>query len=298
MKHAIYPGNRRPGAHIAVTAVSHRYRRNASDALSGINFEVQPSEAVALVGRSGCGKSTLLHILSGLTMPTVGEVRIDGALVAGPSPRWIVMFQQPHLYPWMTVEQNVGLGMKFAGRPRREIRDRVRDLLGLVELGDYAGRNVQDLSGGQQQRVALARSLAVQPEVLLLDEPFSALDAVTRRALQRDVRRIAVEYGITLVIVTHDIPEAIAMADRALVMASDPGRIVENVPIEIDRQDRERRGAETQVAQAKLQAAFERAVGRTADPAPLRAGQDLPNQVVSKQDTAKPDTLKIVAGHR
>ena len=275
MEHAIYPGNRRPGAHIAVTGVSHRYRRNASDALSGISFEVQPSEAVALVGRSGCGKSTLLHILSGLTMPTVGEVRIDGALVAGPSPRWIVMFQQPHLYPWMTVEQNVGLGMKFAGRPRREIRDRVGDLLGLVELGEYAGRNVQDLSGGQQQRVALARSLAVQPEVLLLDEPFSALDAVTRRGLQRDVRRIAVEYGITLVIVTHDISEAVAMSDRALVMASDPGRIVEDVPIEANRHDRERRGAETQVAQGKLQAAFERAVGRAAGRPPLRtAGQD------------------------
>jgi ABC-type nitrate/sulfonate/bicarbonate transport system ATPase subunit len=280
--HAVYPGNRRPGAHIGVTGVSHRYRRNASDALSGVSFEVQPCEAVALVGRSGCGKSTLLHILAGLTLPTAGEVRIDGALVAGPSPRWIVMFQQPHLYPWMTVEENVGLGMKFAGRTRREIRDRVGDLLALVELGGYCGRNVQDLSGGQQQRVALARSLAVQPEVLLLDEPFSALDTVTRRALQRDVRRIAVEYGITLVIVTHDIPEAVAMADRALVMASDPGRIVENVQIEVDRQDRERRGAEAQVAQARLQAAFERTVGGIADPPPARSGHD---------------TLKIVAGH-
>jgi ABC-type nitrate/sulfonate/bicarbonate transport system ATPase subunit len=159
----------------------------------------------------------------------------------------------------------------------------VQDLLGLVELEGYAGRNAQDLSGGQQQRVALARSLAVQPEVLLLDEPFSALDAVTRRALQRDVRRIAVEYGITLVIVTHDIPEAVAMADRALVMASDPGRIVENVPIVVDRHDRDHRGAETQVAQGKLQAAFERTVGRIAGPTPVRAG---------------PDTLKIVAGHR
>jgi len=286
--HAIYHGNRRPGAHVAVTGVSHRYRRNASDALSGIDFEVQPSEAVALVGRSGCGKSTLLHIMSGLTTPTVGEVRIDGALVKGPSPRWIVMFQQPHLYPWMSVEQNIGLGMKFAGGARLQIHDRVRDLLSLVELEGYAGRNVQDLSGGQQQRVALARSLAVQPEVLLLDEPFSALDAVTRRALQRDVRRIAVEYGITLVIVTHDIPEAVAMADRALVMASDPGRIVENVPIEVDRQDRDRRGAEAQVAQAKLQGAFERTVCGTADSQLPRAGHT----------TLKQDTLKIVAGQR
>ena len=288
MVHAIYHGNRRPGAHVAVTGVSHRYRRNASDALSGIDFEVQPSEAVALVGRSGCGKSTLLHIMSGLMTPTVGEVRIDGALVKGPSPRWIVMFQQPHLYPWMSVEQNIGLGMKFAGGARLQIHDRVRDLLSLVELEGYAGRNVQDLSGGQQQRVALARSLAVQPEVLLLDEPFSALDAVTRRALQRDVRRIAVEYGITLVIVTHDIPEAVAMADRALVMASDPGRIVENVPIEVDRQDRDRRGAEAQVAQAKLQGAFERTVCGTADSQLPRAGHT----------TLKQDTLKIVAGQR
>jgi len=281
--HAINPGTRRPGAHIAVSGVCHRYRRTANYALSDISFEVQPCEAVALVGRSGCGKSTLLHILSGLIAPSLGEVRIDGALVSGPSPHWIVMFQQPHLYPWMTVEQNVGLGLKFAGRPRREIGERVRELLRLVELEGYAGRNAQDLSGGQQQRVALARSLAVHPEVLLLDEPFSALDAVTRRALQRDVRRIADEIGITLVIVTHDIPEAVAMADRALVMKSDPGQIAEIVPIEIDRQDRERRGAVAQAAQAKLQIAFERASGRAVEPPPALVG----------------NALKIVAaGHR
>ena len=118
---ATRPNKPRPGAHIAITGVSHRYRRSTADVLSDINFEVQPCEAVALVGRSGCGKSTLLHIISGLTMPSAGEVRIDGALVEGPSPQWIVMFQQPNLYPWMTVAQNVGLGLKFAGRPRKEI---------------------------------------------------------------------------------------------------------------------------------------------------------------------------------
>jgi NitT/TauT family transport system ATP-binding protein len=257
---------RKPGAHIAVTAVSHRYRRRATDALSDISFEIQPCEAAALVGRSGCGKSTLLHIISGLTKPSSGEVRIDGALVDRPSPQWIVMFQQPSLYPWMTVSQSVGLGMRFAGRPKREIAGRVGELLRLVELEDYAGRNVQELSGGQQQRVALARSLAVRPEVLLLDEPFSSLDAVTRRALQRDVRRIAKEIGITLIIVTHDIAEAVVMADRAFVMRSDPGRIAEIVPVEIDRRDSERRGPETQVAQAKLQAAFERATGQMIEP--------------------------------
>ena len=280
---AVTSGSRRLGAHIAVNGVSHRYRRAADFALKDISFEVQPGEAVALVGRSGCGKSTMLHILSGLTTPSAGEVHIDGALVWVPSPRWIVMFQQPHLYPWMTVRQNVGLGLKFARRPRREIEARVGELLRLVELEGYATRNVQELSGGQQQRVALARSLAVRPDVLLLDEPFSALDAVTRRALQRDVRQIAREIGITVVIVTHDIAEAVAMADRAIVMRSDPGTIAEILPIKIDRENREQRGADAQAAQLSLQTAFERASGRAIEPPP-RAGQD---------------TLKIVAaGHR
>ena len=280
---AIPSGRRRLGAHIAVSGVSHCYRRAANFALKDISFEVQPGEAVALVGRSGCGKSTMLHILSGLMTPSSGEVRIDGALVWAPSPRWIVMFQQPHLYPWMTVRQNVGLGLKFARRPKREITARVDELLQLVELEGYAARNVQDLSGGQQQRVALARSLAVRPDLLLLDEPFSALDAVTRRALQRDVRQIACEIGITVVIVTHDIPEAVAMADRAIVMRSDPGAIAEILPIKIDRQDRDRRGADAQAAaQLTLQAAFERASGRAIE---------LPH--------TSQDTFKIVAaGHR
>lgn len=268
---ATRPKKPRPGAHIAINGVRHRYRRSTADVLSDISFEVQPCEAVALVGRSGCGKSTLLHIISGLSLPSAGEVRIDGALVEGPSPEWIVMFQQPNLYPWMTAEQNIGLGLKFAGRPRKEISERVRELLHLVELEGYGGRNVQELSGGQQQRIALARSLAVYPEVLLLDEPFSALDGVTRRALQRDVRHIAVEMGITLVIVTHDIPEAVAMADRALIMTSNPGRIAEIVPIESDRIDREHRGAKAQAAQGNLQSAFERATGRTVNaPQPLK----------------------------
>lgn len=276
-----------PGAHIAIQGVNHRYRRSTSNVLSGIDLEIKPCEQVALVGRSGCGKSTLLHIISGLTKPTTGEIRIDGALVEGPSPHWIVMFQQPNLYPWMSVAQNVGLGLKFAGRPNKEIAARVDELLHLVELDGYANRNAQELSGGQQQRVALARSLAVDPEVLLLDEPFSALDAVTRRALQRDVRRIAEEMKITLVIVTHDIPEAVAMADRAVVMASDPGRIAEMVTIDIDRRDSdpERRAGSVQSAQAELQAAFERTTGRALHGGAMPPPSELP----------RPEPLKIVA---
>jgi ABC-type nitrate/sulfonate/bicarbonate transport system ATPase subunit len=281
--HALHPGKRRPGAHVAVTGVRHHYRGSVKETLQDISFEVQPCESVALIGRSGCGKSTLLHIISGLTAPSSGEVRIDGARVEGPSPLWTLMFQQPHLYPWMTVEQNAGLGMKFAGRPRKDIKVRVHELLELVELTGYGARNVQELSGGEQQRVALARSLAMQPEVLLLDEPFSALDTMTRRALQRDVRRIAIEIGITLVIVTHDISEAVVMADRAIVMKPDPGRIAEIMTIDVDPQDRERRGAAAPAVQSKLQAAFERASGRGNEPPPR----------------ARPDNLKIVAaGHR
>jgi len=287
-----HPKKSWPGAHIAVQGVHHRYRRSTSNVLSAIDLEIKPCEAIALVGRSGCGKSTLLHIVSGLTKPSVGEIRIDGALVEGPSPDWIVMFQQPSLYPWMSVAQNVGLGLKFAGRPTKEIAARVDELLHLVELDGYAGRNAQELSGGQQQRVALARSLAVDPKVLLLDEPFSALDAVTRRALQRDVRRIAEEMGITLVIVTHDIPEAVAMADRAVIMAADPGRIAEIVAIDIDRKDTDpdRRAAGVQGAQAKLQAAFERATGRMlhGGAAPLT-----PDRQIADSQPAEP--LKIVA---
>jgi NitT/TauT family transport system ATP-binding protein len=287
-----HPKKSWPGAHIGISSVSHRYRRSTSNVLSAIDLEIKPCEAIALVGRSGCGKSTLLHIISGLTRPSAGEIRIDGALVEGPSPDWIVMFQQPSLYPWMSVAQNVGLGLKFAGRPNKEIAARVDELLHLVELDGYAGRNAQELSGGQQQRVALARSLAVDPKVLLLDEPFSALDAVTRRALQRDVRRIAEEMGITLVIVTHDIPEAVAMADRAVIMAADPGRIAEIVAIEVDRKDAdpERRAASVQAAQAKLQAAFERATGRTlhGGAAPLT-----PDRPIAEPHLTEP--LKIVA---
>jgi ABC-type nitrate/sulfonate/bicarbonate transport system ATPase subunit len=249
-----------PGAHIVARDLSHRYRRNADPTLHDINFEIKPRESVALVGRSGCGKSTLLHIIAGLIAPTAGTVRIDGELVAGPSPQRVVMFQQPHLYPWMSVIENIGLGLKFAARPRREREDKVAELLKIVDLEGYGSRNVQDLSGGQQQRVALARSLATHPEVLLLDEPFSALDPLTRRLLQRDVRRIVADIGITLIVVTHDIAEAVAMADRAFVMAPNPSRIAEVLLIEGDNEDGSTSREEgTAGVQAELAAAFERA---------------------------------------
>lgn len=227
------------GAHVAVKGLSHSYRKADGLVLDNMTFDIHPGEVIALLGRSGCGKSTLLHMLAGLTHPSEGEVVINGNVVEHPSPKWVMMFQAPSLYPWMTVAQNAGLGLKFTRRSY-EIAKRVPEVLELVDLAAFADRNAQELSGGQQQRVALARSLAPRPEMLLLDEPFSALDAFTRRSLQQDVRKIAKDLGLTLVIVTHDVGEAVRMADRVLVLRANPGRIAEDTKIALS--DAERSG--------------------------------------------------------
>jgi ABC-type nitrate/sulfonate/bicarbonate transport system ATPase subunit len=221
------------GVHIKTTDLSLRYHTRTTFAFEGVAMEAQPGEAVVIIGRSGCGKSTLLQVVAGLLPPTHGTVHLDGKLVEGPSPRWVMMFQQPHLFPWMKVSQNVGIGLRFARWPQAEMRKRVAETLRLVDLEEYADANVQDLSGGQQQRVALARSLVMEPELLLLDEPFSALDAFTQGALQRDVRSIVKRLGVSLVMVTHDIDEAVLMADRTLIMAGAPGTIVDSVKIDL-----------------------------------------------------------------
>jgi NitT/TauT family transport system ATP-binding protein len=244
-----------PTAHIELNNISHHYKGGRGLALEGVSAQIGRGEAVALIGRSGCGKSTLLHIAAGMMKPSAGDVRISGEAVQGPSPRWIVMFQQPALYPWMSVRQNVELGLRFTGRMDEAVT-RVPQLLDMVELGEFCDRNVQDLSGGQQQRVALARSLAVHPEALFLDEPFSALDSMTRTALQRDIRRIAKDIGITLVVVTHDIGESAIMADRVFVMAGHPGRILASETIDL-REDERRGGAALDAIKNRLRRQFE-----------------------------------------
>ncbi|MGR3496239.1 ABC transporter ATP-binding protein [Citreimonas sp.] len=231
------PRRSRTGAHLAVRGLGHTYRWTHDPVLSDISFEVEPGEIVALLGRSGCGKSTLLHMISGLSQPSAGQVVIDGNTVREASPRWVFMFQSPSLLPWLTVAQNVAMGLKFTRRSG-EIAKRVPEVLDLVEMGTHADRNVQDLSGGQQQRVALARSLAPKPEMLLLDEPFSALDAFTRRSLQYEVRAIARDLGLTIVMVSHDVSEAVRMADRAILLDSGPGRVVQDVAITLDERER------------------------------------------------------------
>lgn len=241
---------------VEVSGVHHKYR-NGLEVIGDIGFAIAPGEIVALIGRSGCGKSTLLHILAGLIKPSSGHVQVDGARVHGPSPSRVLMFQQPSLFPWLTVEANVGLGLRFTGR-KKEAPERVAELLQLVELQDFAKRNVQDLSGGQQQRVALARSLAPAPQALLLDEPFSSLDTFTRSNLQRDVRRIARSVGLTVIVVTHDIDEAAIMADRALIMSANPGRIQSDVVLRTTNATSDG----FQLARAILADAYEKAAGR------------------------------------
>lgn len=221
---------------LVARGISHAYRRGHT-VLSDVSLDIHKGEIVALVGRSGCGKSTLLHILAGLNMPAHGSVSIDGDPVKGPSSAWVMMFQSPSLFPWMTVWQNAELGLRFSGR-RSTAQHRIPQVLDLVELGGFASRNVQDLSGGQQQRVALARSLAPEPDILLLDEPFSALDAFTRRGLQRDVRRISQNTRLTTILVTHDVSEAVAMADRTILFRSDPGRVAADTRISLSEAER------------------------------------------------------------
>ena len=198
--------------------------------LDTINLTIELAQKVALVGRSGCGKSTLLQLMAGLIRPTSGSIHIDGAAVMRPSPRWNMMFQKPLLFPWMTVRQNVSLGIRIAGELYSS-EGRVGELLDLVGLSSLGENRVHQLSGGQQQRVALARSLATRPDLLLLDEPFSALDEITRRNLQADVGQITDELGLTRVIVTHDLEEAISMGDRVIVMSREPGRIIADLDV-------------------------------------------------------------------
>jgi len=252
------------GVQINIQALKHRYTPKSPLTFDNVNIDAQPGEALVIIGRSGCGKSTLLHIISGLLRQTSGTLELDKEEVNAPSSRWVMMFQAPHLFPWMTVERNVGVGLHFAGWPKDKMQARVAEAISLVHLDEYAKNNVQDLSGGQQQRVALARSLVMEPEMLLLDEPFSALDTFTRTSLQKDVRSITKKLGINLVMVTHDIDEAVLMADRALVMAGSPGKIMHDVGIDLP-DPRERDNEQVQATRAELMQIFHDASNISSD---------------------------------
>ena len=208
-------------------------------ALDEIDLHVQEKEFVTLIGRSGCGKSTLLRLIAGLLPPTSGRIQVDGEPVTGPRRDVSFMFQRPALLPWRSVVSNVMLPVEISGgdqnRDKSAYRDRAHELLELVGLQGFERRLPHELSGGMQQRVSLCRSLIRSPKVMLMDEPFSALDALTRSELSAELQRIQMELATTIVFVTHSIEEAVVLADRVVVLSPRPGRIREIVDITIPR---------------------------------------------------------------
>jgi NitT/TauT family transport system ATP-binding protein len=231
-----------PVARLEFRNVTKRFSRGRTSeevtAVAEVSFSVADGEVVSLIGPSGCGKSTLLNLGSGLDQPTVGEVYVDGARVEKPNPHVAFMLQKDLLLPWRTIRENIELGLEILGLHVHVRRERSERLLRVCRIADFADHYPYQLSGGMRQRAALARTLAVNPTVLLLDEPFSALDAQTKMVLQQDLARTIKETRKTALFITHDLVEAVTLSDRVLVMSARPGRIIEEIAIEIpDRED-------------------------------------------------------------
>lgn len=222
---------------LEIRGLSKVYQWNGSSklVLTGITFDAQRGELICLLGRSGCGKSTLLKILAGFTPPTSGAVLVDGEPITRPGPDRCVVFQEDALFSWLTVEENIALGLKGLGWDRRSFDREVEHYLSLVGLRDFRGYLPREISGGMKQRVALARVLILKPKVLLMDEPFSALDSQTREEMQALFLRLWKELAITVVFVTHDVSEALLLADRILVMQMNPGRIRSVLQVSLKR---------------------------------------------------------------
>ena len=222
-------------AFIEVEDVSKFYERDGKPftALDHVSLSVEEGEFVCLLGPSGCGKTTLLSAIAGFEHVDEGCIEIEGTNVTEPSPHYVTIFQQYGLLPWQTVEKNVTLGLQAQGTPRAEARQIADEYLRLVGLEELKHNRPAQLSGGQQQRVSIARALAVRPKALFMDEPFAALDAITRLKMQDDIHRIAREEKVTVLFVTHDIDEAVALADRIVVLTANPGRIKEIVRVDL-----------------------------------------------------------------
>jgi NitT/TauT family transport system ATP-binding protein len=212
---------------VALQDITLQYKTNGSSllALDRINLQVKAGEFLCIVGPSGCGKSTLLHLIAGLQRPTSGTVLIDGKPVHGPGIDRILIFQELGLFPWLTVAENVEFGLKMKGTPRAERKRKVEYYLRLVQLSQFGDSYIHQLSGGMRQRVALARALSTEPDVLLMDEPFAALDAQTRDLLHDELERIWEQTGCTIIFVTHNVREAARLGDRVAIFTFRPGRI-------------------------------------------------------------------------
>jgi len=222
---------------IRLTGVSYAYRTSGGSrpAVTGITLTVKPGEFIALVGANGSGKSTLLRLVDGLLSPDTGSVELDDQVVAGPDPRVGLVFQEPRLLPWRSVLDNVAFPLELAGWARLPREVRAREMLDLAGLHGVDDARPHELSGGMRQRASLARALAPAPAVLLLDEPFSALDALTRERLNVQLQQIWTATGTTVVLVTHDVAEAVFLADRVAVLSGRPGRLSGEVPIQLSR---------------------------------------------------------------
>jgi NitT/TauT family transport system ATP-binding protein len=223
--------------HLSISGVSKSFGDGPSAklVLDDINFELDSGEFVALVGSSGSGKSTVMRLIAGLERPSSGTISVDGNPVRGPGSDRGMVFQKYSLYPWLSAADNVAFGMRLQGRSRSEVRERTGYFLEVVGLQDAATRLPRELSGGMQQRVAIARALAADPKVLLLDEPFGALDLQIRESMQEFLFLLWERTGLTALLITHDIEEALLLAQRVHIMAPRPGRIVRTVEGDLDR---------------------------------------------------------------
>lgn len=215
--------------------LSKTFKNAAEPALSDINMEISDGEFICIVGPSGCGKSTLLNLIAGLETPTSGKIILDDKEVRGPGADRVVMFQEPALYPWLNVMENVKFGMKLAGVPKSEQETRAEKYLKMVHLWDFREYAVHELSGGMKQRTALARALTMDSKIMLMDEPFSALDKQTINKLRAELEAIWEETGRTIIYVTHSVEEALYFADRIIILAERPGIVKSVVKIDLPR---------------------------------------------------------------
>ena len=220
-------------SHIQINAVNKIFSTGGREvvALENINLDVRRGEFICLLGPSGCGKSTLLNAVAGFSSPTTGSILVDGKPVQAPGPERGMVFQEYALFPWMTVEKNIAFGLEIKKMPKAQINEKVGALLEMLNLQDFRDRYPKDLSGGMRQRVAIARVLALDSPIMLMDEPFGALDSLTRRNLQDELLRIWMEFKKTIIFVTHSIEESIYLADRIVVMTYRPGTIKKDIRV-------------------------------------------------------------------
>jgi sulfonate transport system ATP-binding protein len=218
---------------LAIQGLNKQYevKGEALSVLQDISLTIEPGAFVSIVGSSGCGKSTLLRLIIGLEEGYQGEILLDGTRIKGTNLNRGIVFQEHRLFPWLTVEKNIGLGLLNSGLTEGQQRQTVREHIGLVGLTGFETAYPHQLSGGMSQRVAIARALVNRPDILLLDEPFGALDAMTRAHLQQELHRIWEAEGITMILVTHDVEEAVFLGDQVVVMEPRPGRIRRTVPV-------------------------------------------------------------------